>query len=511
MRKVIYLLIVLTIGITILPLYGCSDKEVVITIDGGGALGDFNTSLITGYDTLEKLANEYMELHKGVKIKINRYSMNGEREDLLSRLTVGTAPDIIFQIPTSLAEDLGKGFYVVMDEYLEKPNPYIEGNQKWKDIYDSRELEATRGPDGSFYFICLERAPAGIAYNKEIFAAAGITKIPETYSEFLHAQKMIYQYDSTIKPFLPEFDWYKIILETSIFAKELEKLDTIRPNGLIDTEEFCKAYSKGLWSPDSDLYREFLFFCGDKTKYYPAGWNTSQINREYEFVNGKIAMYEVNGRQLFSIYNDPEMRDKVGYFGYPILDLKANYMDAFVDQNDIDYLNIPEQYKIPENERYGVLRGFSGLSTGWWITNTAIRNNTVETCVDFLMFLTAPQNNNRLIGDKGNSLPISSDAPVPELLRPLVDLYNADLQNEKMFTWGAINSNSKINKYFADQIQNGLTTYRNSIYSGNNPNLIISIDNNAALDNYQNIIINAARESIETLMQLNNWKAERWN
>ena len=498
---------------------GCGGTgKTVISIDGGGALGDFNTSRLTGYNTLEVLAKEYMQDHLNVEIKIERYSMGGRREDITARLQGKTAPDIIFQVPTSLAEDLGKDWYVQLNDYLEEPNPYND-NKLWKEIYDPSELELTKGPDGNFYFVGLERSPVGIAYNKELFARAGITKVPETYSEFLVAQQKLSKLTNNVDgatvavtPFLPEFDWYKIILETSLFAPYIEELDTIREDGLIDTEEFCKAYTNELWNPRTDTYRDYIFFSGDKTKYYPSGWDTHQINRESEFARGNIGMYEINGQQLFSLYNDSNLKDKVGYFGYPTLDLKSNYLEGVtVTDGYIDYENIPDEYKIPENERYGVRRGFSGISTAWWITNTAVSKGSVEECVDFLMYLTSPTVNNRLIGDKGNSLPLSSDAPVPEILQPLVEQYNEDLLDEKMLPWGAVNANGKLNKEFSDSFTRGLNAYRNKIYSGGNPETIITLNNNLALASFQNDMANWAEKSVASLMTLNGWSANRWN
>jgi ABC-type glycerol-3-phosphate transport system substrate-binding protein len=91
------------------------------------------------------------------------------------------------------------------------------------------------------------------------------------------------------------------------------------------------------------------------------------------------------------------------------------------------------------------VRGSAGLATSWWITKRAVNNNTVEGCVDLLMYLTAPEQNNRLVGDLKGGIPLnpSDDYELSDYLKPLVNQYNDDLEelNEgKRVNFSAFNS-----------------------------------------------------------------------
>ncbi|MDD2575761.1 MAG: ABC transporter substrate-binding protein, partial [Acholeplasmataceae bacterium] len=172
------------------------DGEIkTIVVDAGGDIGNFNTTPIMTpseanpfpYNTLETLAREWEALNPGYKIEINKTSSNGDRAILVPQLNNKTAPDITYQNGTVVNMDLGKDYYVALNDYLDKPNKYVEGNVAWKDLYIPEELAQNMASDGKYYTITLEKIPVGIMYNKEILAAAGVEEIPKTYAEFLQA------------------------------------------------------------------------------------------------------------------------------------------------------------------------------------------------------------------------------------------------------------------------------------------------------------------------------------
>ena len=145
MKKTI---IALTLLLSLFVISGCNNtsgsKEVkTIVIDGGGDIGNFNTTpLMTPseanpfpYNTLEQLAKEWEALNPGYKIEINKTSSNGDRAILVPQLNNKTAPDITYQNGTVVNMDLGKDYYVVLNDYLDQPNKYVDGNEAWKDLY----------------------------------------------------------------------------------------------------------------------------------------------------------------------------------------------------------------------------------------------------------------------------------------------------------------------------------------------------------------------------------------
>ena len=156
----------------------CGEKEplpgqtVQIYVDGGGANAHFNSTPSMEYDkyanpypynTLEKLAKEWNEQNTGYEIVIARSSLNNDRETMVPALNQGTAPEILFYLGTTIAEDMSKGWFVELNDYMEKPNKYSKegekGSVKWKDVYGSEEYATTLAPNGKKYTAEVEIQP----------------------------------------------------------------------------------------------------------------------------------------------------------------------------------------------------------------------------------------------------------------------------------------------------------------------------------------------------------------
>lgn len=73
------------------------------------------------YNTLEKLAKEWNEQNTGYEIVIARSSLNNDRETMVPALNQGTAPEILFYLGTTIAEDMSKGWFVELNDYMKSP------------------------------------------------------------------------------------------------------------------------------------------------------------------------------------------------------------------------------------------------------------------------------------------------------------------------------------------------------------------------------------------------------
>lgn len=477
-------------------LAACGDNGIVIYVDGGGANGNFNTtaSMVQSpenpypYNTLETLAGEYMELHPEVKIVINKTSLNSDRESIVSLLTAEEAPHLLYQISPDVLSDAKNGWIIDLTEYLNQPNEYCEpgtpGSEKWSDIYNDKELLATRASDGKYYDICLEKIPIGILYNKDMFEAAGLVDdsgniiVPETFGQLLDTQKTISEKLGK-NPYFPIYTWYDIALEVSLFADLFPEYDTIEEDGFISLEEIVKAYKNGSWgissTPKTEAekrYREYFRLMKEKTKYYPSAWTSYDALEE--FLKGDVAMIEATGGYMAQAANDQTKNFEVGVFGFPTL--------------------------TEEDSQYGgsgVYRGTAGLCTGYFVTNAATRDGqeTVEACVDFLKFLTAPQNNNRLINDLGLGLPISSEAEINELFQPLVDIYKEDCEDPDRYDWNTYCTWSDFGKLYYDTFLNTVQAYE-----------IGKLDIDEALDT----MAAATETAVDKAMKDNGWTVDQW-
>jgi multiple sugar transport system substrate-binding protein len=448
---------------------GTADVKTII-IDGGGDIANFNTtaSMVQSeanpypYNTLETLCNEWMESHPDYKVVINKTSSNGDRTVLVPQLANHTAPDITYQNGTVINSDLGKDYYVSLTQYLEEtPNEYVEGNEHWIDIYQKEEISQNIAADGNYYCVNLEKIPVGIMYNKDLLEKVGITTLPSSFGEFIADCEQITEYaanattdeEKAYTAYSTTDNWYAIALESNMFSDILDEADVLRENGVLDQEEMCRAYVKDIWNPDLNALGDGATLEGNKYYDYVkmvAELGAVQAPLSYAahegFVNGQLGFLQVTGREIRKLSGNSAIDFEWGVMPFP-------------DLSDEDYAD----HASPS------LRGVAGLATCWFVTKSAEDKGTVEGCIDLLKFLTATDQNNRLIGDLKGGIPLNpgSDYEMSDALKTLTDYYNEDKKKtatgERVY-WAAVNSWGVLGYEFytkfirtLQDVQNGLS------------------------------------------------------
>lgn len=490
MKKIICsFLAMLLLCVGCFSLISCSDgggngNVIEIEIDGGGDTGNFNTTQAQPfpYNELEVLLEEWEALNPGYTVNLRRVSYGGDQASLIPLLKARKAPDIIYQNGSVKESHIGNNYYVPYNDYLDKPNPYND-NKPWREVYQATELEATVASDGNYYYMNLERLAAGILYNKTFFEEHSL-KVPETYGEFMEVQKQIHDLGKI--PYLAQYPWYNIILETNIFSDLIDDLDTIRPNGVVDMEEMVRGYKKGIWTPDCEEYGRYLDLICEKAQYEPVGG--AGYDPITSFLRGDTIMIEATGESMRKAHYNTVKGFEEGVTGYPYLSTEDLGLEG----------------KEPGAHCY---RGTAGTATSWWVTQSATRKGTVDACMDLMMFLTSPQYNNRMIGKMAGAIPLDPTAEVDDYLQPLVDMYNEDMEktgDEKCVGWGAFSSwgclGLEYNSFFLQEI--------NTMLGKRDPNtgIVSEADKKTAWDN----IIEYTETKINALYTENVYDESKW-
>lgn len=407
-----------------------------IVIDGGGDIGNFNTTASQTqseanpypYKTLENLCAEWTKTHPQYNVQINKTSMNGDRGVLVPLLNQHKAPDITYENGTVINTDLGKDYYVNLTDYFDKANPYVEGNEHWSDIYNKEEFASTMATDGDHYYVNLEKVPVGIMVNKNLLKKANISTTPTTYGEFIAAAQAVNNLGEDYEAYSTTYNWYDIALESNMFSDILSTSDVLRQNGIVDQEELVRAYVKNIWQPSLNAGTDGTF---EGNKYYDyislcADLGDVQAPLSYSahsgFIAGNLAFLEVTGKELRKLSSNKSLT-----FDWEVI--------PFPDLTTTDYAKAANPS----------VRGSAGLATAWFVTKAAEDKGTVEGCIDLMMYLTAPEQNNQLIGDLKGGIPLNptSEDSLASYLQPLVKVYNSDmLEAEKgdRCYWGAVNS-----------------------------------------------------------------------
>ena len=128
--------------------------------------------------------DKYMEDHPNVTIE----KIWGGREvnvALMATVQAGNPPDIYDEDPALINHSIGKeGLALDLTPYIENETAYGE-DVKIIDLYAPGYYEPIKWEDGKIYAMATHQFICVFWYNKTQFEELGITKTPDTWSEFL--------------------------------------------------------------------------------------------------------------------------------------------------------------------------------------------------------------------------------------------------------------------------------------------------------------------------------------
>ncbi len=462
-----------------------------LTIDAGGQNATYNTTesleynALTNpypYNTLESLVEKWNQANAetyGYYFEVAATSINNDRETMVPMLNNGTAPEIIYYLPTTIAEDQSKGYFYDLKEAMNAPNKYSKsgeaGSAMWRDLWSAEEYTSFFSPDGQLFTVCMEKNPIGILYNKTVFEAAGITEVPETFKEFMEVQDKVNAYAQTVDraeplrdssyltPFFSKYPWYDSFIESSLWGTKLDILDVLDENGMLSAEEYVRGYMKKdesgerLFDVVSPTMQEVYRLIKLTTKYYPT--NFASYYTEQQFIAGNIAMVEVTGGTIRELVDSVGDSFEVGVFPYPVLETQP----ANEEQN--------EYYTTVDASRH-VRRGLSGYSTGWAITNAAMNKDKangnekcVNACIDMLQYLSCFENNDKMVNDRGFAIPLSGNTQY-QYFSALAAAYDNDVSaanKDKTLAWACATPGSCMGSTY----YNATVNSRKDLLNGN--------------------------------------------
>ena len=121
------------------------------------------------------------------------------------------------------------------------------------------------------------------------------------------------------------------------------------------------------------------------------------------------------------------------------------------------------------------------------ITETAVREGKVDLCVDFLRFLTVPENNGRVISEAQKMLPVIQGAPTPSIMEPFTPQFEAGV------------SPLIVERFLSTQQMGMWLRYVQMFFTG-------GLD----LDGLTRETEKLYKEAAETLIELNKYDQSRW-
>jgi ABC-type glycerol-3-phosphate transport system substrate-binding protein len=358
----------------------------------------------------DEIATAYTQDHPDVKIVFVPQPGQDIRQTIVTMMVAGTAPDMTWTQPNEAVEDLGKGWWLAIDPYLELPNPYIKGDQPgakmWHDLFYP-SVDFWTAPDDHLYTLLGDQTQVGYYANKNVFQEAGVESIrPKNWEEFMRNCEAV-----KTKLEMPVFaiagngvarthqlTWTGGWLSKYLFWPYIPGYDTSN-NGWADAWEIAEAIKEGTFSASMPENVERLRILKRQASY----WQEGALGADWEgahrlFQTGQVAIIQQTIGMLSRYQGDPDRKFDMDWFYFPPLDKETSSL-------------VPDGVPMTS-----VASGYGPFN--YAITQTARWQNTASECADFLAYTTVPEHLSQLVNEVLGSVPNVKGATVHPDLAP---------------------------------------------------------------------------------------------
>jgi len=215
-------------------------------------------------------------------------------------------------------------------------------------------------------------------------------------------------------------DWAQDIVFDQLYYPILKELDIERGpeeeeeylRGYLFPKELCYNIKRGYFSPEDERYREMWRLLKEWRQY----WNLDLVNtdRIRLFVTGRAAMLWDGSYFIRRMRNDPYVDFEWGVFYLPPMTEETSPFATGVEAAVI---------------------GGAGLQLS--VTKRAIDDGDLDQTIDFLRFITAPHNCERIVNEAGMFIPNVKGAKMAPHLKPFAEIIKRRYCTVKwMFSFG---------------------------------------------------------------------------
>ncbi|MFV0503393.1 MAG: ABC transporter substrate-binding protein [Lachnospirales bacterium] len=352
---------------------------------------------------LKSIAKKYEELHPEINIDfLTTVTGDDYITWLKTKMSAGEAPDVVWAQGTDLkGGTYPKGSMIDLAPIFEEyPNTYIGGNEKWIDTFTPSIYEQLPDENGSVWQLNADYVATAVVYNKEMFAKADITNLPTTWEEFnvvcdkLMATGIIpYSYSMSNKyESSDRMSWLARLFYSNYYADEFQEMAVQGSEISLTPIEIAVAFKNGLYDVKDPKYLGWWEYMKEKeTQYMPSDFISATNDNLFTFnmfVNKNIAMY-FDGSWAKRDLPAANLDFEYGMFSFPHPTSNDDkYATDFNSTNAIGGPSGAFQFSIVSN------RG-----------NKTLTDDKLEACIDWLMYISTPENNSTIVNDLGSFIP----------------------------------------------------------------------------------------------------------
>jgi len=373
---------------------------------------------------LNRIIAEYQKLHPNITITLIPPLAPGS--DYITWVRTQAAgqqlPDIVWLQSSQVNEQLPRGMFEPLTDKFEESNPYVAagepGNARWYDNFAGFVMESIQAPDGNWYQVNGDYVGTAIFYNKEIFAEAGLDPEtpPQTWSDFIAAHQAIKDagMEAFAFPMGPSayiWSWWHRVGATQFYGDQFDAMNVDNNQFRLSSYARARNYAVGNWDTTDPRYQETFRVLKDWSEYWVPGALSMSIDDTFRmFVNGDVAMYWNGSWAVPQTLNNDDVTFEWASFPIPSFDEGSSEFTTGVVAPMIGGPSAALQYSIPTNE-----------------ANVSMTPEKYEAAVDFLKFLTAPQNSGPMVNDLGSFIPtVVGTTPLPSMQELIQSMSNTE-------------------------------------------------------------------------------------
>jgi ABC-type glycerol-3-phosphate transport system substrate-binding protein len=375
----------------------------------------------------EEISQAYEQLHPNTNIEFYKYmGDSANSSEYLSWITTqsiaGTLPELVMAQATELEGFSDNDWFIDLMPYLEKPNPYVPGNKRWMDLFGEKIISTRVSSTGKLWSLPISLVATSIYYNQDLFDELGL-QAPEDWESFMQVLSTIKEKTDVI-PFLFDMSttnnasWAYRVFLSFLFEPLLPQID-LNGDEIVSSEEFARAVTSGLIGADNPRHREILNLFDEWKEYFQKGFLSKPAPGL--FSRGQAAMWWGGIWELLPLEMDPLRTFKLGTFYIPrITSATTEYADD----------------KTPMR----MIGGASGVQLA--ISRSAVDKGIVDEVVDYLMYVTTPENNGKITSESKELAPIVVGAKSDSSLDSFLQQANNGLTTfiiERFFTPEQVN------------------------------------------------------------------------
>jgi raffinose/stachyose/melibiose transport system substrate-binding protein len=384
-----------------------------------------------------EVAARYEKMHPNIKIKFLPTNLGGTNYPgwVTTEAAGGTLPDITWnqwgQVNTGYYP---KGIYVNLKPYLLRPNPYVPGNKRWIDLFNPRIMQEITSPlDGGIYAVDGDYVGTAIYYVRDHFQKIGVKKLPHTWKDFMAIHEQLkrhgftpFGFDLSSDGLLPA--WWDRKMLVAFFEPRLSEFDVDHNQYYATILDYAVGVKKGLFSMKNPAFQEVWKLLKDWSRYWAPGATTINMNAPGQvtsgvsavqlFMQGKVSMLW-DGTWLIPTLDALGFKGQYGVFTLPIVTKETTPFS-----NNINY--------------QGVVGGPNAAFQYFVASPHADHTMTparLAWCIDWLQYISTPDNAGSIINDLGAFIPTVKGARVvSSTVRSLIPTWRVPTSIEGPFS-----------------------------------------------------------------------------